>query len=131
MPESTLVLSAKDAIQRHIQWRITLQLAIALQEPLSAGHLDQILHFRQCAIGRWLDSEATLAMQADPAYADLVNKHIDFHKEMGRVANLIAACDFREAGRSIDPRSSFGRSSKALANAMMAFDQITPMAVPV
>jgi hypothetical protein len=63
MPDVSTVLNAKAAIARHIQWKITLQLAITLQEPLSVDHIHQILNFRECAIGRWLDSATTLPMR--------------------------------------------------------------------
>ena len=47
MSEAAPVLNAKAAIARHVQWRITLQLAITLREPLSAGHTEQIRHYRR------------------------------------------------------------------------------------
>jgi hypothetical protein len=56
MSGSTSVLNAKGAIARHVQWRISLQFAIRMQEPLSEAQLDQIRHYRRCAIGVWLDS---------------------------------------------------------------------------
>jgi methyl-accepting chemotaxis protein len=130
MPDVSTVLNAKAAIARHIQWKITLQLAITMQEPLSADHVNQILHFRQCAIGRWLDSAATLPMRGTPEYADLMRKHIDFHHEMKRISDLISDARYENAARSISPTSSFLRSSKALANAVMAYDSVAAIAVP-
>ena len=130
MPNSAAVLNAKSAIARHIQWKITLQLAITMQEPLSALHVREILHFRECAIGRWLDSAATLPMRVKAEYADLVRKHIDFHHEMTKIANLIAQGRYEDAARNISPSSSFIRSSHALANAVMAYDNVAAIAVP-
>ncbi len=131
MPDVATVLNAKAAISRHVQWKITLQMAITMQEPLSADHLHQIRHFRECAIGRWLDSPVTISMRATSEYADLVRKHIEFHREMERVAELIAQAEYELAARAISPASAFIRGSKALANAVMAYDGVAAIAVPV
>lgn len=131
MPDVSTVLDAKSAIARHIQWKITLQLAITMQEQLSPHHVQQIRNFRECAIGRWLDSAATLPMRSRPEFADLMRKHIAFHDEMGRIAELIGAGEFEDAARAISPDSAFIRSSKALANAVMAYDGVASIAVPV
>ncbi len=131
MPDVSSVLNAKAAIARHIQWKITLQFAITMQEPLSADHVNQILHFRQCAIGRWLDSPTTLPMRGTPQYADLMRKHIEFHHEMKRIADLIDDSNYEDAARGISPSSSFMRCSEALANAVMVYDAVAAIAVPV
>ena len=130
MPDVSTVLDARAAIARHIQWKITLQLAITLQEPLSVDHVNQILNFRRCSIGRWLDSGATLSMRGTPQYADLTRKHIEFHEEMKRIADLIAGASYDDAAKGISPSSSFMRGSKALANAVMAYDAVAAVAVP-
>ena len=131
MPDRSLVLNAKAAIARHVQWKITLQLAITMQEQLSAEHLHQILKYRDCAIGRWLDSAATLPVRGRQEYIDLVQKHIEFHNEMRKVSDLIGAKRFEDAARSIAPLSSFIQSSMALANAMMVYDRVAAMVVPL
>jgi len=131
MPEVSTVLNAKAAIARHIQWKITLQFAITMQEPLSAEHVHQILNYRHCAIGRWLDSALTTPMRGRPEYVDLVQKHIEFHHEMKRLSELIAGARFEEAALNIGPLSGFARGSKALATAVMAYDAVAAIAVPV
>jgi hypothetical protein len=125
-----VVLNAKGAIARHVQWKIALQTAIVLREALSASQLDQIRHHRRCAIGLWLDSAATLRFRSSPAYLDLVRKHIGFHHQMERVAVLIGQQSFEEAGRQIKTGSGFHGAALALALAMTVYDQISPIAVP-
>ena len=131
MPDVSTVLNAKAAISRHIQWKITLQVAITLQEPLTTEQIHQIQHARECAIGRWLDSPLTLGMRSSLQYSNLVRKHLDFHREMGRIAELILDGRFEDAARAISPSSPFLQSSKALANAVMAYDGLTAIAVPL
>ncbi len=109
MSEETAILNAKGAIARHMQWRMTLQLAITLEEPLAPEHIQQIRTYR----------------------VDLCDKHVDFHREMDGVAKLIEGGRYAEAARAIDPYSSFAYSSKALALAITAYDRIATIAVPV
>ena len=130
MPDVETVLNAKAAISRHIQWKITLQVAISMQEPLTVDHIRQIRHSRECAIGKWLDSPLTLSMRGTAQYADLMRKHIEFHREMERIADLIADGEFELAARGISPSSGFMRGSKALANAVMAYDAVAAITVP-
>jgi len=131
MADVSTVLNAKAAISRHIQWKITLQLAITLQEPLTAEQIHQIRHARECAIGRWLDSPLTFGMRSSLQYSNLVRRHLDFHREMGRIADMIVDGQFEEAARAISPSSAFLESSKALAQAVMAYDVLTAIAVPI
>jgi hypothetical protein len=129
MAEGSTVLTAKDAIARHVQWKITLQFAIAMREPLSEEHDRQIRSPQLCAIGRWLNAVERLAMKDTAAYNDLFQEHLGFHREMARVANLISGKRYDEASQAISADSSFLRSSKALALSIMAYDRIATIAV--
>lgn len=131
MADVSTVLNAKAAISRHIQWKIALQLAITMQEALTAEQIHQIWHARECAVGRWLDSPLTYGMRSSLQYSNLVRMHLDFHREMGRVAELISDGRFEDAARAISPSSSFVHTSKALAHAVMAYDALTAIAVPI
>ncbi len=131
MPDVSTVLNAKAAIARHIQWKIALQLAITLQEPLTSDQMHQIQHSRECAVGRWLDSPLTFGMRSSIQFSNLQRLHIEFHQQMLRVAEMISDQRFEEAARAISPSSPFMQSSKALAHAVMAYDALTTIAVPV
>ena len=131
MQDVSTVLNAKAAISRHIQWKIALQLAITLQEPLTVEQIHQIWHARECAVGRWLDSPLTFGMRSSLQYSNLVRKHLEFHREMGCIADLIVDGRFEDAARAISPMSPFMQISKALAHAIMAYDALTAIAVPV
>ena len=49
---------------------------------------------------------------------------------MKRIADLIAGASYDDAAKGISPSSSFMRGSKALANAVMAYDAVAAVAVP-
>jgi hypothetical protein len=123
------IVTAKDAIARHMQWKITLQLAIALNEPLSPSAIRAIEHSEECPIGRWLVSQYTLGIRGTAEYRDLVAGHEEFHREAAQVASLINSRKYGAARRALDPNSSFRRTSQAMANAITALDRIQPIAI--
>ena len=123
------IVTAKDAISRHMQWKITLQLAIALHEPLSPSAIHAIQHSEQCPIGRWLVSQHTSGLRNTPEYRDLVAGHEEFHRELAQIAAMINHGKYGAARRAIDPNSSFRRASQTMANAITALDRIQPIAI--
>ena len=130
MVDVSKVLNARAAISRHIQWKIALQLAITLQEPLTTEQIHQIRHARECAVGRWLESSMTFGMRSSLQYSNLVRKHLDFHREMGCIAEMISDERFEDAARAISPTSAFVEIAKALAHAIVAYDTLTSISVP-
>ncbi len=129
--EVTKVLNAKEAIAKHVNWRLVLQFAIAVEEQLTPEQISAIQHHRECAIGRWLDSPVNSEIRQLPAYRDVVTRHIQFHQEMISVSQLITQRRFSEAATSIKETSKFTQASLALARAITALDQVVKLAVPL
>ena len=105
------IVSAKEAISRHMQWKITLQVAIALHEQLSPSALRAIQHSEECPIGRWIISQHTLSIRGTPEYRDLVTRHEEFHRELAQIATLINNGKYGAARRALDPNSSFRKAA--------------------
>ena len=116
------IVTAKDAISRHMQWKITLQLAIALNEPLSPNAIRAIQHSEECPIGRWLVSQHTSCLRNTPEYRDLVARHEEFHREVAQIAAMINQGKYSAARRAIDLNSNFRKVSQAMANTITALD---------
>ena len=123
------IVTAKDAIARHMQWKITLQLAIALSEPLSPNAIRAIEHSEQCPIGRWLVSQHTSDLRNTPEYRDLVARHEEIHRVLAQIASLINNRKYGAARRALDPNSRFRQASQAMASAITALDRIQPIAI--
>lgn len=119
-----MVLTAKDAIARHMQWKITLIFAIQRREGLSAESVDQIAHEDHCAIGQWLFSRKTLGIRERVEYKTLVARHKSFHCEMSRVAALINSSGFEEAEKALGPKSRYTAASHAIVFAIMEMDKV-------
>jgi hypothetical protein len=117
-------LTAKDAIARHVQWRITMETAIVLREALTQEQMAQAREHQHCLIGRWLASDATLGRRQYPEYCALVAYHTDFHRHLERIARLLAARRFEQAALAIRADSPFMEASNLLANAITGFDRM-------
>lgn len=123
------IVSAKEAIASHMQWKITLQLAIALNEPLSPNAIRAIEHSEGCPIGRWLVSQHTLSIRNTEEYRDLVFRHEEVHRVLAQIASMINNRKYSAARRALDPNSSFRQASQAMASAIMALDLIQTIAI--
>ena len=128
-PVDVPIVTAKDAIAHHMRWRITLQLAVAMREPLSPGATRAIEHLEECSIGKWLVSRHTLNIRNTPQHRDLVARHEEFHRVMTPIAFLINHGDYEAAGQALAPGSSFRKASQAISSAIMALDRIQSIAI--
>jgi methyl-accepting chemotaxis protein len=117
------ILTPRDAIASHVRWKITLLTAARMREPLSARATRSIRQPEQCSIRRWLLSDYTATLRHRPEYAAVLDRHIDFHREMQRVAHLLNTARYSEAEDLLAPSSAFEQTSFAIANALMALDR--------
>lgn len=124
------VLNAKQAIAKHVNWKIVLKFAITMEEQLTEEQIRTIQYPRLCSIGRWLELPGVLRMQTHPAYCDLIANHVRFHREMMTIAELISSARFERAAVSISEGSGFSRASLALARSITAFNAVHEIMVP-
>ena len=125
-----MLLDAKAAVARHMRWRMTLRFAVATREPLPADQSDEIVNYKTCAIGRWLDDPSAARAYDAADWRDLTQKHIAFHTEMAKIAAMLSRSDFAAADAAMDLSSPFQAASNALAMAITTLDLCKPVAVP-
>ena len=125
------ILTAREAIARHVQWKITLELALTRREALSDGEMRQIERPGECAIGCWLVSDATREVRDTPQYEELSRAHVEFHREMLLVARLIECEEYGLAGQRLAAGGEYRMRSQHLAGAIMALDRVKRIGVPV
>ncbi len=118
------ILNARDAIASHVRWKITLLTAARMKETLTERATRSIEHPDECSIRRWLLSDRTLAIRGTPEFKALLDRHLDFHREMQRIAKLLNAGRYADAELQLCARTSFDHASTALANALMTVDRI-------
>jgi hypothetical protein len=128
-PVDLPIVTAKDAIAHHMRWRITLQLAVTMHEPLSPRATSAIEHLEECSIGKWLVSQHTSNIRDTPQYRDLIACHKQFHRVMNQIAFSINHGDYEAARQALASGSSFRKAAQAIASAMMALDRIQMIAI--
>ena len=100
------------AIAAHREWKVRLRSAIAGQTRLEA---DKICRDDQCPLGRWLHGPGGATWGGRPSFVSLVDKHAEFHREAGAVAQRINAGDYEHAERLIGSGSRFADVSNEVA----------------
>jgi hypothetical protein len=117
------IITPRDAIAGHVRWKITLQLAMHLREPLSERATRSIAHIEECSIYKWLLSEHTRDLRSTTEYRSVVQLHVAFHDQMLQIANLLLASGFDEVERRVNHPGPFLDASNALANAIMSLER--------
>ena len=123
------VLTARDAIASHVRWKITLLTAARMHEPLSQRANHSIQHPEECSIGQWLLSRYMVHLRGTPEYRAVVDRHVEFHREMQAVALLINSGDYAAAEHLLNAYSTFQLASIAIANAIMALERASSTAL--
>ena len=128
--QSIHMLTARELINRHVEWKLTLKFAIVAEERLSKEVVDQILFPERCPIGRWLSSDCSHTIRTAPEYLAVVRNHLDFHLQMVLIAEMIQTRAFAAAMRAIAPGSPFIESSQRLAMSITALDRLEHILAP-
>jgi hypothetical protein len=110
------------AADAHLNWKLKLRGAISNQEKLDA---DTIARDNCCDLGRWLSTEAKAAHGLKAEYQALVSKHHMFHREAGKVAQMINARQYAEATKALEAGSNYASASSAVGVAIKAMQKVS------
>lgn len=98
----------EEAISAHVGWKIAFRTAVDRKRSVDAPH---IARDDCCTLGKWLHGEAKKRYAALPAYAQCLDAHAKFHREAGRVSQLINRGDFVAAEAELASGAPFGEAS--------------------
>ncbi len=106
-----------DAIEAHVQWKARLRNAAA-----HGSELDPVTISRDdcCALGKWLYGAGQARWGGLAQFTTLVNQHAGFHKEAGKVAEMVMAGEREEAMRALANGSSYSKATQATLMAITA-----------
>jgi len=96
------------AIEAHRAWKVKLRGAIAERQQLDAA---TICRDDQCPLGRWLHGDGSRRWSTQPGFVALLDRHADFHRAAGSVAERINRSAYDDAERLIGSGSDFARLS--------------------
>ncbi len=107
-----------EAISAHVGWKIAFRTAVNAKRPISAPDIG---HDDRCPLGQWLHGEAKRRYGALPIYTQCLDAHARFHREAGRVAQIINLGDYATAELELDSGSAFGEASTQAVVAINKF----------
>lgn len=96
------------AIDAHRQWKVKLRTAISKQETLD---VNTICRDDCCPLGMWLHGKGGKHWNGQPIFRQLIDKHAQFHKAAGAVAEKINRHLFDDAEKLIGSGSHFANVS--------------------
>jgi methyl-accepting chemotaxis protein len=103
------------AVSAHVEWKMKLRSAISAQVPVDAA---TIAKDNCCELGKWLHGEARTKHGHLQSYKECLTSHAQFHREAGKIAQLINQKNFAEAEKSLNGASSFGTASSSTSVAI-------------
>ncbi|MCG2586776.1 CZB domain-containing protein [Massilia sp. TS11] len=79
-----------------------------------------------CELGKWLHGEGKVRCGSLPSFTTVVQKHAEFHREAGKVAQAINAKKYDEAERMLGVTTPYGAVSNDLGGAIMRLRKECP-----
>ena len=104
-------------VKKHKAWKTKLRNAIDSHEKLDALTISKD---DCCEFGQWLYGEAKEKYFCLSSYTNCLEKHKDFHREAGKVAETINAGRFAEATSMLTPGTPYNIASSAVEVAVTA-----------
>ena len=96
------------AIKAHVEWKAKLRGAISAQsqmDAISAGKDNA------CEFGKWLHGEGQSKYSKFKTFSECVTAHAAFHREAGKVAQLINEKKYTQAEAALSGNSPFNAAS--------------------
>ncbi|BBL60508.1 methyl-accepting chemotaxis protein [Methylomonas koyamae] len=104
-----------EALQAHSEWKIKLRRGISHREEMDAA---TIARDNCCKLGKWLHGPGKRQYQQLPSFRDCMQKHAVFHREAGRVAEIINSGQYDQAESMLDRGSAYAAASSAVGLAI-------------
>lgn len=104
----TLGINMDNAIKAHADWRSKLRLAAQRGEQMDAATVGRD---DCCELGRWLHGPGQSKCGTQPSFVSLIAAHADFHKEAGKVAEVINQGNATAAEKMLGSDTGFSKAS--------------------
>jgi len=104
------------AIQAHSEWKVKLRRGISQHE-----HMDAVTIGRDdcCKLGKWLHGGGQKQYKHLSGFQDCLHKHTQFHREAGKVAEVINSGQYETAESLLDAGSAFALASSQVSVAIV------------
>lgn len=109
-------MNLDNAAAAHALWKTKLRAAIAKQEQLDVVSLSRD---DRCELGQWLHGEGKSSYGRLASHGDCMHKHLAFHSEVTKVAQVVNAGHYAQAESLLGAGSGFAKASSALSVAFL------------
>ena len=109
-----------EAIQAHGEWKTKLRDACLSRERLDSATISRD---DCCKLGIWLHGKARHDYRKLSGYLDCVKKHVVFHREAGKVAEVINNGEYAAAEALLDTGERYACVSSEVCQAILALKQ--------
>jgi methyl-accepting chemotaxis protein len=106
----------------HSAWKGRFRQAIENKETLDAVRIGRD---DCCELGTWLHGDGRVRLGHLPEFVSLLEKHKEFHREAGFVADMINQKQYSNAVAQIGGITYFGTTSDATGAAILALKKAT------
>jgi methyl-accepting chemotaxis protein len=106
------------AIEAHRAWKIKLRNAISHHEKLDVGTISRD---DCCPLGKWIHGPGGHHYGSKPRFVELQNKHRDFHRAVGTIAQSINDGQHANAEKLLGAGSAFTTISTDIVSVLTRF----------
>jgi len=108
-------------ITNHLEW-IEIIVSLLGNEKITDENLHAITQHDKCALGQWLNSEASIEFKDLPEYEKLIKSHEAFHKLAGK---LITALQQDNEAKAIESQEQFIEMSQKVIGYLRVIQENT------
>lgn len=108
-------------ITNHLEWIENIASLLGNEE-ITQEDISVIVKHDMCALGQWLNSEASVLFKDLPEYQRLVDSHEEFHKLAG---SFITAVQLNNESVAIDSHEQFIKMSQKVIDSLHILEEHT------
>lgn len=110
-------MDLEQANAAHAEWKIKLRTAINSRDTVDAAG---IAADDRCPLGKWLKTEGRASLGALPEFTECLNRHAEFHREAGKVAQAVNQRRYDEAEAMLGADTAYTAATRAVATAILS-----------
>lgn len=112
-------MDLRNEIINHIEWMENVA-SILGNEEITEDEVLALTQHDKCALGKWLDSEASSEYKQLPEFESLVQSHSAFHKLAG---NLITAVQLGKEDDAVESHKQFIEESQKVVGCLQILQE--------
>lgn len=109
-------MNLEEAVSKHAEWKTKFRNAIAKKEQVDATCISSD---NCCELGKWLYGEGKQLFGTLASHRECLQRHTEFHKEAGKIAQTINAFRYQEAENLLAAGTGYANASSAVSVSLL------------